>query len=67
MPHGVNNCGWLTDGSVMVPEGSRILRWSHEEPNWKLTEDLREEVPQGISRRVISATGHHILIVAPVK
>ena len=54
--------GRKRDGSGRLAHTPLVSR--RAEPNWKLTADLREEVPEGISRLVISATGHHILIVA---
>ena len=65
LPEGVEDYAWISDGSIVCGDGSRLLRWSGKtEDGWREIADLSTAGVKGITRLAISPRADRIAFVA---
>ena len=64
LPQGVEDYAWLPDGSIVCGSGSRLLRWTAGDGEWRQVIDFTSRTIGGISRLAVSPRGDHIAFVA---
>lgn len=68
MPDGVEDYAWISDGSVVCGNGSKLMRWSGKSGDgWTQIADLSSAGVQGITRLAVSPRADRIAFVAEGK
>jgi dipeptidyl aminopeptidase/acylaminoacyl peptidase len=62
LPDGVEDFAWLPDGSAIVGQGSRLLRW-RSGGQWEEVADLGSSGVESITRIAVSPMGDRIAVV----
>ncbi len=63
-PDGSEDMIWLNDGSVLIGDNSKIMRWHTKwSPQWQMIRDLSESGKSGITRLAVSPDHKKLAVV----
>ena len=67
LPDGVEDYAWMSDGSIVCGNGSKLMRWAKTSAGWTEIADVSNAGVKGITRLAISPRGDRIAFVAEGK